>query len=298
MRCLLLAGPVLAACISGGSGWAQSVEPGRWSFASTEFRGGVAWATGRRSIDPDDADDSAPWVITVACQGEPTIDVHVPGAEPEGDATVTFVIGDLTFDLEAKAAQPAGEPVWLAPLPEELRTALAAGFFMTVTAPGGSVEMGLTGSMRSLNQVMSGCDDPVAEQDTEAEAVAALLVERATKACAPAEARLSDTAVLSRDLNSDGRVDHVLDWAEVTCVGEGVPLIGAGHCDAEQMCDADFYIAPARPPEPPSDIILHAGLALWPNRYVPVETQAPQFNRGIEWRWDGEEFLGSIPYTP
>ena len=64
------------------------------------------------------------------------------------------------------------------------------------------------------------------------------------------------------------------------------------------MCAAEIYVSPALPPDPATDTIRHSGLELWPDRHVAIRSRSTTFLKPLDWRWDGTEFLASIPYRP
>lgn len=298
-----LAGFVLALSLAPApAAVAQTVEPGRWFYGSTEHRSNVAWALAQ-------PEEGEAWVVTVACPDEggeerARIDVDTPQEPAEGaTGTMSFRIGGSTYTAEARAEAIAAERVWVAPLTPEITKSMASGFTLFLTVPDGTVTMGLTGSARALNQTLDHCDGTgdgsvVVSTAAQSEAPETALLDHIAAACDPDEIRTEDRAVLHRDLTSDGLADHLIDWSGVVCIApDGSVRAGAGRCEAT-MCDADIWVAPALPPDPPSDTIRHSGLDLWPERHVPIRTRSEHFTQPLDWRWGGEEFLGSIPAPP
>lgn len=271
-------------CLAATGAAAQSITLGQWWYGDTEFRRNAAWVLGR-------APDRVIETLTADCEtsGGAAMLYYTPWsmpAESVADGALSLAIDGQLFDLPAFFDTNVAEPSWTAPLTAEVAQALMAGNRVNVIQGNRGVAFGLKGSSRTLKQVLADCVPATftLPEKTPEEARAAVLARIEEQCKGPAN--LGDTAIVQVDVTGDGKVDHLLDWTEVSCVAPGPR--GGGYCGIRQ-CSVDVWVAPAAPPMRPTKSILHLGLT-YPS--APGESLLSFTDRGdtFAWRWTGTDF--------
>lgn len=233
-------------------------------------------------------------LLATCVNGTPFIYTSGYASEAGANRTESFSIevDGVRHTVTGTHAPPDG--LWTGTAPSALIAALRQGRRAEVRVPGQrSVRYSLRGSSRALARALAACSSPgsAASAGSSDPATSEVGGDVIAAACSGGYT-LAKGSELQGDLDGDGQVDKVLDWAGVAC-GDRSKGRGAGFCGIN-MCRIDVMLSSTGVRQeilgvsPSLTSRAFGGVAL---RTFALRPSCPEgaLECQIDWRWTGTE---------